>query len=46
MTHLMVAIVAYLLLLALVIMFNHGAHRRLIFTLQGHPISGWPFLLP
>lgn len=28
MTHLMIAIVAYLLLLALVIVFNHGAHSR------------------
>lgn len=28
MTHLMIAGGAYLLLLALVIMFNHGAHKR------------------
>ena len=28
MTHLILAIVAYLLLLALVLMFNHGAHRH------------------
>lgn len=26
MTHLMIAIVAYLLLLVLILMFNHGAH--------------------
>lgn len=28
MTHLMIAIVAYLLLLAVILMFNHGAHMH------------------
>lgn len=29
MTHFMIAIVAYLVLLVLILMFNHGAHMHL-----------------
>lgn len=32
MTHLMIAGGIYLLLLALIIIFNHGAHRHCVFT--------------
>lgn len=47
MTHLMIAIAAYLLLLVLILMFNHGAPRADIdfFKTKATP-TGWPFYLP
>ena len=48
MTRLMIAGGIYLLLLALIIISNHGAHRHCFFTqvFQSHPIPGWLFYCP
>lgn len=47
MTHLMIAGGTCLLLLALILVFNHGA-QALIFHagFQSHPIPGWLFYCP